>query len=307
MLSFLDRKKRREYFTGAALAAFFFVACWILAAAIELRAGGGVVQELEFALTPWAASARTASPSSNAAPAPERKEVQAALFEVTPGGVVSRRSALLLAPGPLTSVSDVESVQKSFEVAATGYSARSTASALRGPVQSRPSRIVSERRRLVTATAPVPLSRKEIPDIELHPARRRDAREEAVQVEDIIEWMRHAPSDLPPGILRHVDFRAGNLTSKANFEHHGETWELYLMARVPVREIHVVLVGEHRTYYLIDRSFQREGRAFRVGRARRTSSVITGVFSEERAASERDAARFYDLFLSWWEGQRLHR
>ena len=127
----------------------------------------------------------------------------------------------------------------------------------------------------------------------------------ALQVDTIIEWMRLHASELPPGIRRHTGLRSGNLSATAALMDGGDAYEVYLLARVPVREIHIVLVRGEETYYLIDRSFQREGRSFRVGYARREGSVITGVVSEERAASSPEASRFYRVFLSWWDKERL--
>ncbi len=129
--------------------------------------------------------------------------------------------------------------------------------------------------------------------------------EDALDVDELIQWMKLRPGELPSGIKRHVDWRADNLASTAVIEHEGETYELYLMARVPIREIHVVLVTGSQTYYLIDRSFQKEGRKFRAGTARRDEAVITGVVSEEQAAASPEAAHFYNVFLSWWQRERL--
>ena len=81
----------------------------------------------------------------------------------------------------------------------------------------------------------------------------------------------------------------------------GELWEIYLMARLPSEELHVVIVRDLRTYYVVDPSFRREGRRFRVGVARRSGNVITAITSEERAASSHDAVLHYDVFLAWWD------
>lgn len=130
-------------------------------------------------------------------------------------------------------------------------------------------------------------------------------KEETLDPDELIRWMQLQPRALPSGIKRHVDWRVDNLTSTTVIEHEGETYELYLMARLPIREIHIVLVRESESYYLIDRSFQHEGRKFRVGTARRTRDTITGVVSEERAAGSPEAATFYNVFLSWWQRERL--
>jgi hypothetical protein len=147
----------------------------------------------------------------------------------------------------------------------------------------------------------------ELPSIERQ--EQIDVAEEILDPDELIQWMRLRPGELPPGIKRHVDWQRTDLTSTAALKHEGETYELYLMARLPIREIHLVLVKGHQTYYLIDRSFQHEGRKFRIGRARRNQvdgeTSITGVISEERAAASPEAARFYSVFLSWWQRERL--
>ena len=121
----------------------------------------------------------------------------------------------------------------------------------------------------------------------------------------ITQWMRLQPAELPPGIRRHIEHTDGSLTSVATLDHDGATYELYLMARLALRELHVVLVAGETSYYLIDRSFQREGRSFRTGTVRRSDGVITGIVSEERAAASAEARHFYRVFLSWWDAERL--
>ena len=128
---------------------------------------------------------------------------------------------------------------------------------------------------------------------------------ESVDIEEFLRWMRLAEGELPPGIKRHIGYRPGNLTALASLEHNGALWELYLLARLPVRELHIVIAQGDKTFYLIDRSFQREGRSFRSGYARRDRGVIMGVVSEERAAASKEAVQFYDVFLTWWDRERL--
>ena len=126
-----------------------------------------------------------------------------------------------------------------------------------------------------------------------------------LEVEAIMEWMRLTASELPPGIKQHVQPKSGDLTARATFTQAGAIYEIFLMARLALHEVHVVLVREGETYYLIDRSFQREGTSFRVGSARRSAGIITGVVSEERAAASPEALRFYRVFLGWWDKERL--
>lgn len=126
-----------------------------------------------------------------------------------------------------------------------------------------------------------------------------------VAIDELTRWMHLSPAELPPGIKRHVEYQPENLTAAAELKHGGEIWEVYLLVRVPLRELHIVLVRGNDTWYLIDRSFERQGRSFRTGYARREGGVIVGVVSQERPAASEEAAEFYSIFLTWWDQERL--
>lgn len=128
---------------------------------------------------------------------------------------------------------------------------------------------------------------------------------QTTEAKKIIEWMRLTRSELPPGIQRHVDYQPGNLSASATLEQANETWELYLMARMPSEELHIVIVRGDASYYIVDPSFKREGRRFRLGVIRRSGGEITGITSEERAASSAEVSLHYEVFLAWWDKLRL--
>ena len=125
------------------------------------------------------------------------------------------------------------------------------------------------------------------------------------EAKKIIEWMRLTRSELPRGIQRHVDYQPGNLSASATLEQANEIWELYLMARMPSEELHIVIVRGETSYYIVDPSFKREGRRFRLGVVRRSGGEITGITSEERAASSAEVSLHYEVFLAWWDKLRL--
>ena len=128
---------------------------------------------------------------------------------------------------------------------------------------------------------------------------------QTTEAKRIIEWMRLTRSELPPGIQRHVDYQPGNLSASATIEQGNEIWEIYLMARMPSEELHIVIVRGEASYYIVDPSFKREGRRFRLGVVRRSGGEITGITSEERAASGVEVSLHYEVFLAWWDKLRL--
>ncbi len=128
---------------------------------------------------------------------------------------------------------------------------------------------------------------------------------QTAEAKKIIQWMRLTEADLPPGVQRHVGYQPGNLSALATLEYADETWEIYLMARMPSEELHIVIVRGDASYYIVDPSFKREGRRFRLGVTRRSGGEITGITSEERAAASADVSLHYDVFLAWWDKLRL--
>ena len=164
------------------------------------------------------------------------------------------------------------------------------------------------RNHLANQTKPSPRiparTEKEAPEVALSEKEEEPSQEMPVAA-SVIDWMMLQPAPLPPGIERHVGFRSGDLTSVASLEHNGAHYELFLMAKMAFKELHVVLVQGDASFYLIDRSFQREGRSFRSGSVRRNEGTITGLVSEERAAGSAEGAHFYRVFLNWWDRERL--
>lgn len=120
------------------------------------------------------------------------------------------------------------------------------------------------------------------------------------EIDKLIAWMKQHPGELPPGVRRHVRYQPQHLSSAVPIEIGGTEYDLYLMCKESLYEVHIVLVEGQDTRYLVDRSFQKQSRMFRVGTARRDEGTIVGVQSESRPLGER-SEQFYQIFLSWWD------
>ena len=114
--------------------------------------------------------------------------------------------------------------------------------------------------------------------------------------------MKANPGELPVGVRKLVRHRDNFLTSATTFELDGRRYELYLMCKEKLYEVHIVLVDVDEATYLIDRSFQKLSTYLREGRVGRSSAdIITAINSRRSAASDERSREFYSLFLSWWE------
>ena len=122
----------------------------------------------------------------------------------------------------------------------------------------------------------------------------------SLEIREIIDWMKQNPSELPKGIRQLVRFRPAFLSSVTSFNMDGKDYELYLMCKESLFEVHIVLVDEDEAIYLVDRSFQKLSTYLRKGKVRRTDDQnIVAVRSNMASSTSSD--EFYSLFLSWWD------
>ena len=309
----MERKfsRSRERSIAVLMAGAFLLGAWLVADGVRLagRGAGPVALAFEDLDIPAAPSAPPSdAPAARAGPLSGASLKRAAIdgsmledaSEPAAGSEIRRRPSV--STGRLALRDDAVAEGSVRRLSVGSAAARTTPSA-RLSVALAPSVPEAVRHRSIAER----IERPE-PPVDLRPKIRRSVQAASdsmvLAIDAIMEWMRLNGSRLPPGIRRHVGQREGDLTARAMAAHEGSSYEVFLLTRVPVREIHVVLVRGEETYYLIDRSFQREGRSFRTGFARRASGIIQGVVSEEQAASSHEASRFYDVFLAWWDNEK---
>ena len=303
--------RSRERLLAVLMAFVFLLGAWLVADGVRLagRGAGPIALAFEDLDTPAAPTAPLSDVLAARAGSLSRASLKRAAIdgsmlkdasESAAGSGIRRRPSVST---DRLALRDNAGAEGSVRRLAVGSAAARTTPTARMSVALAPSVPEAERPRAIAER----IERPESP-VELKPKIRRSAQAASdsmvLAIDAIMEWMRLNGSRLPPGIRRHVGQREGDLTARAKAVHEGSSYEVFLLARVPVREIHVVLVRGEETYYLIDRSFQREGRSFRTGFARRASGVIQGVVSEEQAASSHEASRFYDVFLAWWDNEK---
>ncbi len=124
----------------------------------------------------------------------------------------------------------------------------------------------------------------------------------SLEILDLIAWMKAHPGEMPVGIEKLVHHRDEFLSSVTSFSLGGAHYELYLMCKPRLQELHIVIVEAEEATYLVDRSFQKLSTYLREGQVRRVDERgIIAVRSQRSEASNTRSTEFYSLFLSWWE------
>ena len=121
-----------------------------------------------------------------------------------------------------------------------------------------------------------------------------------LELKKLIQWMKEHPAELPPGVRGLVGYQPNHLSSAVPIEVGGVSYELYLMCKESLYEVHVVLVRNDEASYLVDRSFERQSRKFRTGTVNRSNGQIQGINSSGQSLGKQ-SKEFYQKFLSWWE------
>ena len=297
-----ERKKTRERLTALGLSAMILVLCWALADRLQVSGQTHVLRVLTFENV---AVARERDERPSSAP-PRRAQVDMLRMPAASPPPLRRAAPALEGMVLRARPALVELSGRQAAHGARGGLPDARASAPRALVPVAPDLQEKARRASPIGTAPRPAPRRRAPSAFPAPEFAQKERPKSdVDLDEVMDWINLRRSALPPGIRGHMEHRPGDVTATATIAHEGEIFEIYLLARLPLKEMRVVLVRGQETYYLIDRSFEREGRSFRVGSARRSGGVITGIVSEERAASSAEAVQFYNVFLSWWDRERL--
>jgi len=120
----------------------------------------------------------------------------------------------------------------------------------------------------------------------------------------LAEWMRQNPANLPVSVRRLMAEDRWDpefLTSRVQFEAQGRIFDMLLMLKEEIYEVHIVLVERSEATYLIDRNFQRESNSLRVGGVDVRDGEIASIQSQMQAAGDQRTREFYQIFLSWWD------
>lgn len=120
----------------------------------------------------------------------------------------------------------------------------------------------------------------------------------------LLEWMKNNPADLPRPVQRLMAegrWDPEYLTSRVAINIEGADYDILLMLKEELYEVHILLVQSNQATYLIDRNFQKESNSLRIGGVQQYDGSITTISSQMEPASDSKAKEFYQIFLTWWE------
>ena len=106
-------------------------------------------------------------------------------------------------------------------------------------------------------------------------------------VNQLIDWMKENPVELPIAVKRTMSdnrWQDDFLTTSSRFVAGDREYELMIMVKEAIPELHIFLVEADQATYLIDRGFQKQSSYLRRGRVIYKEESIQEVDSQMREA-----------------------
>lgn len=130
--------------------------------------------------------------------------------------------------------------------------------------------------------------------------------EAGLNIHDLIVWMRAHPGMIPKLVQYDMEHKSGDLASAVTFMCDGRRFELFLSCNASNLLLRVCLI-EGRTFMMLkERGIKRANNFFVMGEVVRTGVRIQSLIASRQTPSE-PAQKFYNVFSSWWEGERRRK
>ena len=121
----------------------------------------------------------------------------------------------------------------------------------------------------------------------------------AIDIHALIKWMKAHPGTIPKLVAYDMGHNKEDLSSAVRFKLNGKSYRLFLSCNEVELLLRICLVDGSDFTLLKDAGIQEESNYLTIGDVVRQNARIKSLISSRRAPGDR-AARFYQIFWSWW-------
>jgi len=121
----------------------------------------------------------------------------------------------------------------------------------------------------------------------------------ALDIHALIKWMKAHPGKIPHLVAYDMGHQSGDLSSAVSFRMKGKSYTLFLSCNEVELLLRICLVEGNDFTLLKDNGIKEESNFLTIGDVVRNNSKIQSLISSRKAPGDR-AARFYQIFWSWW-------
>lgn len=127
--------------------------------------------------------------------------------------------------------------------------------------------------------------------------------EPGVSIHELIKWMKAHPGAIPKLVQYDMEHKPGDLASAIAFTMNGRKYEMFLSCNEADMLLRICLIEGGKFTMLKDNGIKEASNFLAMGDVVRAGVAIQSLITSRQAPGER-AQQFYNLFWSWWEGER---
>lgn len=120
-----------------------------------------------------------------------------------------------------------------------------------------------------------------------------------LDIHALIKWMKAHPGTIPKLVAYDMGHQGGDLSSAVSFTMNGRIYTLYLSCNEIELLLRICLVESNDFTLLKDNGIREESNYLTIGDVVRDAKRIQSLISSRKAPGNR-AAKFYQIFWSWW-------
>ncbi len=117
-------------------------------------------------------------------------------------------------------------------------------------------------------------------------------------------FLKSRQTALPSRITQLMGTSETDLSTVVRLEVDGLGHEMFV-AMKGLQELHVAILHSDRVFYFVDSSFEGLPQLFREGEVFRTGDELTSILTEEMPVQSETLPHYYEIFLAWWEIERV--
>lgn len=123
-----------------------------------------------------------------------------------------------------------------------------------------------------------------------------------IDLHALIKWMKEHPGAIPKLVAHDMGHAAEDLSSSISFKIKGKSYQLLLSCNEIEQLLRICLIEANDFTLLKDNGIKESSNFLTIGDVVKDGGKIVSIISSRQAPSEQ-AAKFYQIFWSWWQGQ----
>jgi hypothetical protein len=122
-------------------------------------------------------------------------------------------------------------------------------------------------------------------------------------------WLKENHAELSPALKKYFEYKSGDVTAKVSISAGAENYDLFFLCNEQSQDFGLLIVAAGDSAdatFLRDSGFRKTSYALSRGIAgRNEDGEVVSMSMLEQRPTQSETSKFYNIFLSWWETNKL--